>query len=102
MYVLADLPESKLDAMLQLISSTQTQIQDEIPSECTNVYFDLLEVCMIVKFVFDTGCSPVLARRDRLPRKSASATKNLFDADGSTQIWSRIGPSGPTVSQIGP
>ena len=27
--VLADLLESKLDAMLQLISSTQTQIQDE-------------------------------------------------------------------------
>ena len=62
--VLADLLESKLDTMLQLISSTQTQIQDEIPSECTNVYFDLLEVCMIVKFVFDTGCSTTLTLSD--------------------------------------
>lgn len=62
--VINDLSEPDLDAILRLISNAQNQIQEEIPNQVSNTYFDLLEVCMIVKFVFDTGCSTTLTLTD--------------------------------------
>ena len=43
--VINDLSESDLDAILRLISNAQNQIQEEIPNQVSNTYFDLLEVC---------------------------------------------------------
>ena len=58
--IIDQLSEKDLDNLLKVLGA-ETQ---EKPTEISDTYYDLLRLCKIVKFVFDTGCSTTLTMPD--------------------------------------
>ena len=58
--IIDQLSEKDLDNLLKVLGA-ETQ---EKPIEISDTYYDLLRLCKIVKFVFDTGCSTTLTMPD--------------------------------------